>query len=57
MCIECLVCFPNTIQYDSPMQPPLVEYDFLSCRVKHPNIVQLRELFDDKAKLYLVMEL
>ena len=27
------------------------------CRVKHPNIVQLKELYDDKARLYLVMEL
>ena len=26
-------------------------------RVNHPNIVKLRELYDDKAKLYLVMAL
>ena len=26
-------------------------------RVTHPNIVKLKELYDDKTKLYLVMEL
>lgn len=28
-----------------------------NCRLKHPNIVQLLDVFDDKTYVYLVMEL
>ena len=28
-----------------------------TCRVEHPNIVKLYEMYDDKTKVYLVMEL
>jgi len=30
---------------------------FPFCRLKHPNIVQLLDVFDDKSHVYLVMEL
>ena len=30
---------------------------FVTHRVQHPNIVKLYEMYDDKSKVYLVMEL
>lgn len=47
----CVFCLPQNIR----------KFDFCTLcytrRVDHPNIVKLYEMYDDKSKVYLVMEL
>ena len=41
--------------YSSPKK--LLANPYLLCRVKHPNVVELVQLFDNKEALYIVLEL
>jgi len=39
------------------MSAEVIEMFIMVCRLKHTNIVQLLDVFEDKAFKYLVMEL
>lgn len=49
--------FPSRATFEPVFQQMTHNLFWFTSRLKHPNIVQLLETFEDKHKVYLIMEL